>query len=80
MGLFDFFKTNKSSKVAKERLKIVLEYERKGLPPNFAALIQEDLKHVFSKYKQFDAKNIEVQLTRENGKEQIWITIPFKEG
>ncbi len=79
MGLFDFFKSNKSSKVAKDRLKIVLEYERKGLPPNFAALIQEDLKQVFSKYKQFDAQNIEVDMTRENGREQLWISIPFKD-
>ncbi len=80
MGLFDFFKgTKSSSKVAKNRLKMVLEYERKGLPPNFARLLQEDLKGIFLKYNQFDAHNIEVKIHQENGKEQLWISIPFKE-
>jgi len=79
MGLFDFFRKESSSQVAKRRLQMVLEYERKGLPPNFAELLQQDLKKVFSKYNQFDANNVEVDIKRENGKEQLWISIPFKE-
>ena len=78
MGLFDFFKKESSSQVAKRRLKMVLEYERKGLPPNFADLLQIDLKEVFGKYSQFDATNLEVEIREEDGKEQLWISIPFK--
>lgn len=79
MGLFDFFRKESSSKVAKRRLQMVLEYERKGLPPNFAELLQIDLRGVFSKYPQFDAGNVEVEIRQENGKEQLWISIPFKD-
>lgn len=79
MGLFDFFtKKNTSSEVAKKRLQMVLEYERKGLPPNFASILQEDLKGLFKKYPQFDSNNVEVELKQENGKDQLWISIPFK--
>lgn len=79
MGLFDFFKKESSSQVAKRRLQMVLEYERKGLPPNFAELLQQDLREVFSKYPQFDANNVEVEIRQEDGKEQLWISIPFKD-
>jgi len=79
MGLFDFFRRENSSQVAKRRLQMVLEYERKGLPPNFADLLQEDLKKVFSKYPQFNADSVEVEIKQENGKEQLWISIPFKD-
>ena len=79
MGLFDFFRRESSSQVAKRRLQMVLEYERKGLPPNFAELLQQDLRGVFSKYPQFDASNVEVEIRHENGKEQLWISIPFKD-
>ncbi|RMD47074.1 MAG: cell division topological specificity factor MinE [Aquificota bacterium] len=78
MGLFDFFKKESSSQVAKRRLQMVLEYERKGLPPNFADLLQNDLKDVFKKYPQFDSHNVEVEIREEDGKEQLWISIPFK--
>ena len=78
MGIFDFFKRESSSQVAKRRLQMVLEYERKGLPPNFADLLQNDLKDVFTKYPQFDSHNVEVEIREEDGKEQLWISIPFK--
>jgi cell division topological specificity factor len=78
MGLFDFFKKENSSQIAKRRLKMVLEYERKGLPPNFAELLQLDLKDVFGKYSQFDATNLEVEIREEDGKEQLWRSSPFK--
>ena len=85
MGLLEFIfgKKKTSAKEAKERLKMVLEYERKKLPPNFPELLREDLITIFRKYPQFDVDNIEVELkTAElNGSnfEQLWISIPFKE-
>jgi len=69
-----------SAKKAKERLMMVLEYERKKLPPNFPELLKQDLVQVFSKYNQFDVENIEVEIRREpnNSFEELWILIPFK--
>jgi cell division topological specificity factor len=80
MSLFDWFKKNKSSKVAKERLMMVLSYERKGLPPNFANRLKEDLIKVFERYPQFDASKIDVDLRKSENNadlEELWISIPF---
>jgi len=80
MSIFDLFRRKKSSEVAKERLMMVLSYERKGLPPNFADVLQEDLIKVFSKYPQFDSKRIEVELKNDGEVDQLWISIPFARG
>jgi len=84
MGLLDilFGKKRNSAEEAKRRLTMVLEYERKQLPPNFAELLKQDLISIFSKYPQFDVDNIEVEIRKEDGNlhtEQLWISIPFKE-
>jgi cell division topological specificity factor len=84
MGILDllFGRKENSAKEAKKRLTMVLEYERKQLPPNFAELLRKDLVSIFSKYPQFDVDNIEVEIRKENGElstEQLWISIPFKE-
>ncbi|WP_029520270.1 cell division topological specificity factor MinE [Persephonella sp. IF05-L8] len=77
MSLFDLFKRKKSSDVAKKRLMMVLSYERKGLPPNFAEILQKDLIQVFSKYPQFDSHRIEVEIKNDGYVDQLWISIPF---
>jgi len=84
MGLLDilFGKKKNSAEEAKKRLTMVLEYERKQLPPNFAELLKQDLVSIFSKYPQFDVDNIEVEIKKiesETVTEQLWISIPFKE-
>ncbi|MCL4245531.1 MAG: cell division topological specificity factor MinE, partial [Candidatus Dadabacteria bacterium] len=58
MSLFGFFRRNKSANVAKERLRMVLSYERKDLPPNFADKLQKDLIRVFEKYPQLNISGI----------------------
>ncbi|RTZ60295.1 MAG: cell division topological specificity factor MinE [Gammaproteobacteria bacterium] len=83
MGLFDFWKRRKntSAQEAKRRLTMVLEYERKNLPPNFADRLKEDLISVFAKYNIFDVNNIEVEIKKAESDttEELWISIPFKE-
>ena len=83
MGILSWLfgsKEGNSAKKAKERLMMVLEYERKKLPPNFPELLKQDLVQVFSKYNQFDVDHIEVEIRRENNAtfEELWISIPFK--
>ena len=77
MGILDIFFKNRSKDVAKQRLTMVLAYERKGLAPNFIESLRDDLISVFSKYYQFDVNNIE--LKKENFTEELWISIPFKQ-
>ncbi len=80
MSFWDLFKRKSSSEVAKERLMMILTYERKGLPPNFPERLKNDLISVFKKYPQFDAEKIEVEIKEENKLEELWISIPFIKG
>ena len=78
--MFGLFKTRKSKEIAKKRLQLVLSYERIGIPPHVIEKIKNDLINVFSNYPYFDAKNIEVNLKREDtNREELWISIPIKE-
>lgn len=73
------FGRNASKDKAKKRLTLVLSYERKGLPPNFAEKLKDDLLYVFSKYPQFEVSKIEVNIRREDEDfDQLWISVPFK--
>ena len=78
LNLGSLFK-KKSKDVAKQRLMLVLSYERQGLPPSIVDKLKEDLISLFSKYPQFDAGGIEVLLRKnEDNREELWISIPFK--
>lgn len=75
-----FFNRGKSKEEAKKRLTLVLSYERRGLPPNFADRLAEDLISIFSKYPQLDVEKIEVDIRREKeGFDELWISVPFKQ-
>jgi cell division topological specificity factor len=77
MSLFGFFRRKKSANVAKERLRMVLSYERKDLPPNFTDKIQSDLINLFQKYPQLNVNNIEINVKEGNQKDELYISIPF---
>ncbi|HVY54381.1 MAG TPA: cell division topological specificity factor MinE [Thermodesulfobacteriota bacterium] len=77
MSLFGFFRRKKSANVAKERLRMVLSYERKDLPPNFTEKIQSDLINLFQKYPQLNVNNIEINVKEGNQKDELYISIPF---
>ncbi len=83
MGILDILlgRKKKSADEAKKRLMMVLEYERKKLPPNFAERLKDDLIKVFGKYPQFAVDKIEVEIKRnlEFNTEELWISIPFKD-
>jgi cell division topological specificity factor len=77
MSLFGFLRRKKSANVAKERLRMVLSYERKDLPPNFTDKIQGDLINLFQKYPQLNVNNIEINVKEGNQKDELYISIPF---
>lgn len=77
MSLFDFFRRKQSANVAKERLRMVLSYERKDLPLNFTEKLQKDLIHVFEKYPQFNLTDIEINVKEGSQRDELSISIPF---
>lgn len=79
MSIFGFFKKRSSARVAKERLMMVLTYERKGLPTNFTDMLQEDLVSVFTKYPQLSVANIAIDIKSDGERDQLYISIPFSD-
>ncbi len=74
------FNRNSSKEEAKQRLTIVLSYERRGLPPNFINMLKDDLISLFSKYPQFEVNKIEVDIRKDKDDfDELWISIPFKQ-
>ena len=80
LDMFGFLKRNKSANIARERLTMVLSYERRDLPNNFTEELQKDLIHVFQKYPQFNLSNIEINLRTDSSRDELSICIPFVKG
>lgn len=76
-SVFEFFRRKKSASLAKERLRMVLSYERKDLPTNFTDMLQKDLIEVFGKYPQFNLSDIEINVNEGNKRDELSISIPF---
>ncbi|MCD6130336.1 MAG: cell division topological specificity factor MinE [Deltaproteobacteria bacterium] len=78
--ILDFLlkKKEKSSKVARERLQIVLAHERTLSIP-FMENLRKDLLQVIAKYVDIDKKNIEVKINRLDNMEILDINIPLKQ-
>ncbi|MBF0566963.1 MAG: cell division topological specificity factor MinE [Nitrospirae bacterium] len=77
MSFLSMFRKSASSGTAKDRLTLVLSYERQGLPPNFVELLQRDLDEVFAKYWQLDLGGMEVEISKLNNSQELRISIPF---
>ncbi|MCK4277917.1 MAG: cell division topological specificity factor MinE [Desulfurellaceae bacterium] len=78
--ILDFLlkKKEKSSKVARERLQIVLAHERTLNIP-FMENLKKDLLQVIAKYVDIDKENIEVKMNRLDNMEILDINIPLKQ-
>lgn len=81
MGFFNIFGKEKSSSVAKDRLKLVLLHDRSMLTPKVLESLKDEIISVISKYVDIDrdALNIEVSQEMETGREAALIAnIPIK--
>lgn len=78
--ILDFLlkKKEKSSRVARERLQIVLAHERTLNIP-FMENLKKDLLQVIAKYVDIDKENIEVKMNRLDNMEILDINIPLKQ-
>ncbi|MEN3034469.1 MAG: cell division topological specificity factor MinE [Aquificaceae bacterium] len=73
------FFSGRSKEQAKNRLMLVLSYERLGISPNLLFQLKQDLVGVFQKYPQFDSVNIEVEIKNQDRTSELWISIPFRQ-
>ena len=65
MTLFDLFKRRGSAPVARERLQVLLAYERKSRnQPDLVALLREEIMAVITKHIQVDQDDVHVTMDR----------------
>jgi cell division topological specificity factor len=66
MKLFDLFKTRGSAPVARERLQVLLAYERNRSSgqPDLVAMLREDIMAVIARHIQIDQDDVRVTMDR----------------
>ncbi|OAI46292.1 cell division topological specificity factor MinE [Gammaproteobacteria bacterium SCGC AG-212-F23] len=57
----------KTARVAKERLQIIIAHERQRDNPDYLTLMQKELLEVISKYVQINKDDIKIELDRKDG-------------
>jgi len=66
-----------SSRVAKERLRLVLVHDRAGMAPQILEALKEDLIKVISEYMEIDRGGLEVSLNNEGQSVALVANIPI---
>lgn len=65
MILFDFFKRRATAPVARERLQLLLAYERQSRNmPDLVALLREEIMAVITKHVQVDPDQVKIAMDR----------------
>jgi cell division topological specificity factor len=65
MTLFNLFKRRGSAPVARERLQVLLAYERKNRnQPDLVALLRDEIMAVITRHVQVDYDNVQVTMDR----------------
>lgn len=86
MSFWDKFfkKETKSANTAKDRLKLVLQSDRTGLPPEVMEKIKNDIIEVISKYVEIDKEALDINISNEPSESgalspTLFANIPIKE-
>ena len=81
MTLFDIFKRRGSAPVARERLQLLLAYERKSRnQPDLVALLREEIMAVIAKHVKVDQDNLNVTMDRGETTSTLEIDIQIPNG
>lgn len=65
MNLLDFFKRGGSAPVARERLQVLLAYERKNRnQPDLVAILREEIMAVITRHIQVNQDHVQVTMDR----------------
>ena len=81
MNLFDLFKRRGSAPVARERLQVLLAYERKNRnQPDLVAILREEIMAVITKYVRVDQNHVRVAMDRGDRMSTLEIDIHIPNG
>lgn len=82
MSFLSYLKTrrNKSAKIAKERLQIILSRERVDLSgPDYLPALRQELLDVVAKYVKIDMNQVKVSLDRDGDFEVLELNVVLAE-
>lgn len=80
MSIFDWlfrWRQPPSKEIAKERLKLVLVYDRVRIPPALLETLKYELISVISEHIEIDQEGTEVTLQREKKYSRLVVNIPI---
>ena len=67
MGFFsNLFGSNKSGKIARDRLQVVLMHDRSDISPEMMENLRKDIIEVIKNYVEIDKNRIELDLEKED--------------
>lgn len=66
-----------SKEVAKERLRLVLSYDRTDISPRVMEILKTEIITVISKHVPVDRDGIKIQLSHSRGHSRLMATIPL---
>jgi cell division topological specificity factor len=65
MTVFDLFRRRTSAPVARERLQVLLAYERKNRnQPDLVGVLRDEIMAVLARHVQIDPENVQVTMDR----------------
>jgi len=81
MRLFGFFRPISSAPVARERLQILLEYERRLVSQSsLVTVLREEILAVVSRHVMVDPERVHVSIDRGNGFSTLAVDIQIPQG
>jgi cell division topological specificity factor len=81
MSLFDFFKKRGSAPVARERLQVLLAYERTSRQkPDLVLMLQEEIMAVIARHVHIDQDDVRVSIDRGDTVSTLEIDIQLPNG
>lgn len=69
-----------SREVARERLELVLGYDRAKISPQLLETLKDELIHVISQYVEIDHERVEISLTQDRHQGRLVANIPLRSG
>jgi cell division topological specificity factor len=76
--MFNFFKHKRSAASAKERLQLVLSYDRTDLTPGELDALKDDLLAVISRHVDIDPDAVRIGLERDGRSQRLVADIPLR--
>ena len=76
--MFGFFRRNKSRDTLKERLKLVLSYDRAKLTPGKMEELKQELLGVIGKYFPSDGTDYDVRFEQQGDRMVLVANLPMK--